>query len=63
MGVTVERSLRVAVLGLVAGQVPDDEGLVTATGQEHVGAVEEGKSEVSIAISISISRSHSYGEG
>jgi hypothetical protein len=34
----VERSLGVAVLGLVAGEVPDDQGLVSATRQEHVGA-------------------------
>lgn len=37
--VAVERSLGVAVLGLVAGEVPDDQGLVSAGGQEHVGAV------------------------
>lgn len=35
----MERSLGVAVLGLVAGEVPDDQGLVSAAGQEHVGAV------------------------
>lgn len=40
MGVTVERALRVAVLRLVAGQVPDDQALVTAAGEEHVGARE-----------------------
>lgn len=34
----MERSLGVAVLGLVAGEVPDDQGLVAAGGQEHVGA-------------------------
>lgn len=39
MGVTVQRSLGVTVLGLVAGEVPDDEGLVTGTRQEHVGAI------------------------
>lgn len=39
MGVTVERALGVTVLGLVAGEVPDDESLVSATGEEHVGAV------------------------
>jgi len=37
--VAVERSLGVTVLGLVAGEVPDDQGLVSATRQEHVGAV------------------------
>ena len=38
MGVAVKRSLGVAVLRLVTGQVPDDEGLVSASGQKHVGA-------------------------
>lgn len=55
MRVTVERSLRVTVLGLVAGQVPDDEGLVTATGQEHVGAVGRRKRERSRMLAL---RSH-----
>ena len=40
MRVAVERSLGVAVLRLVPGQVPDDESLVSATGKEHVGAAE-----------------------
>lgn len=39
MGVALQGSLGVAVLRLVAGEVPDDQGLVSATGQEHVGAV------------------------
>jgi hypothetical protein len=39
VGVTVQRSLGVTVLGLVTSEVPDDEGLVTRTGQEHVGAI------------------------
>ena len=39
VGVTVQRSLGVTVLGLVTGEVPDDQGLVTRTGQEHVGAI------------------------
>ncbi len=39
MGVTVERSLGVAVLGLVPGEVPDDQSLVARGGEEHVGAV------------------------
>lgn len=34
----MKRPLRVAVLRLVAGQVPDDQGLVTAAGEEHVRA-------------------------
>ena len=38
VGVTVEDRLGVTVRGLVAGQVPDDEGLVAGTRQEHVGA-------------------------
>lgn len=38
--VTLERSLGVAVLGLVTGQVPDDEGLVSRGGEQHVGATE-----------------------
>ena len=38
MGVTLEGPLWVTVLRLVAGQVPDDEGLVARGGQEHVGA-------------------------
>jgi hypothetical protein len=35
----VEGSLWVSVGGLVAGQVPDDQGLVTGTREEHVWAV------------------------
>lgn len=34
----METPLGVTVRGLVAGQVPDDERLVTRTGQEHVRA-------------------------
>lgn len=40
VGVTLQRSLGVAILRLVAGEVPDDEGLVSASGEEHVGAGE-----------------------
>jgi hypothetical protein len=36
--VALEATLGVAVRGLVAGQVPDDESLVARSGQEHVGA-------------------------
>jgi hypothetical protein len=50
VGVTVERSLGVTVLRLVAGKVPDDQGLVAGSGQEHVGA---GRELVSCKISIS----------
>jgi hypothetical protein len=38
VGVTVQRSLGVTVLRLVAGEVPDDQSLVTGSGQKHVGA-------------------------
>lgn len=40
--VALEGALRVAVGGLVAGQVPDDEGTVTRGGQKHVGVLERG---------------------
>lgn len=36
--VAVQRALGVTVLGLIAGEVPDDQGLVTRGGQEHVRA-------------------------
>lgn len=39
MRVAVEPPLRIAVLGLIAGEVPNDQGLVSAGGEEHVGAV------------------------
>lgn len=38
VGVAVERSFGVAVLGLIAGEVPDDQSLVSGSRQEHVGA-------------------------
>lgn len=38
VGVSVERALWVAVGLVTTGQVPDDEGLVTRGGEEHVGA-------------------------
>lgn len=41
MGVAVEGALWVSVLALVAGQVPDDQGLISATGQEHVWAIQK----------------------
>lgn len=37
----MERSLGVAVLGLVTGEVPDDQSLVSASGEEHVGAARQ----------------------
>jgi hypothetical protein len=40
VGVTRQRSLGVTVLGLIAGEVPDDQGLVAGSRQEHVGAVQ-----------------------
>lgn len=36
--VSVEGSLWVSVCGVIAGQVPDDQGLVAGGGQEHVWA-------------------------
>ena len=38
MRVTVETALGVSVGGVVAGQVPDDQGLVARSGKKHVGA-------------------------
>jgi len=38
--VAVEGSLGVALLGLIASEVPDDQGLVSGGRQEHVGAGE-----------------------
>ena len=38
VGVAVQTPLGVAVRGLVAGEVPDDERLVARAGEEHVGA-------------------------
>lgn len=38
MRVALETALGVSVGGFVAGQVPDDQGLVAGSGQEHVGA-------------------------
>ena len=46
MGVTLEGPLRVTVLGLVAGEVPDDQAVVTATGEEHVGAGKKDQSAI-----------------
>jgi hypothetical protein len=43
VGVAVERSLGVTILRLVAGEVPDNQRLVTAGGQEHVGASRTGQ--------------------
>jgi hypothetical protein len=38
VGVALQAPLGVTVRGLVAGEVPDDQGLVAGTGQEHVRA-------------------------
>lgn len=38
VGVAVQTPLGVTVRGLVAGQVPDDEGLVAGARKEHVRA-------------------------
>lgn len=37
----MEGALGVAVLGLIASEVPDDQGLVAGGGQEHVGAAKQ----------------------
>lgn len=53
MGVTVERSLWVAVRALVAGQVPDDQRLVAGTRQEHIWVLEgrrEGRDPAAVAL-------------
>lgn len=38
MGVTLQAALGVAVSLLIAGKVPDDQGLVARARQQHVGA-------------------------
>jgi hypothetical protein len=38
VGVAVEATFGVTVRGLVAGEIPDDEGLVAGSRQEHVRA-------------------------
>lgn len=38
VGVAVETSLGVTVRGLVAGKIPDDEGLVARSREKHVRA-------------------------
>ena len=40
MGVALEGSLGVSVLGLIASEVPDDQGLVARSRQEHVRAIQ-----------------------
>lgn len=37
----LQGSLGVAVLALVAGQIPDDQSLVAGGGQKHIGAVKD----------------------
>ena len=39
----MERSLWVSVAALVAGQVPDDQGLVAGSREEHVWILEGGR--------------------
>ena len=36
----MQAPLGVTVVRVVAGQVPDDEGLVTAAGEQHVGVLQ-----------------------
>jgi hypothetical protein len=42
VGVSMERSLGNTVRGLVSGQVPDDQGLITGSGNENVGVASRG---------------------
>ena len=39
----MERPLWITVGALIAGQVPDDQRLITGAGQEHVGVFERGR--------------------
>lgn len=41
VGVAVEGALWVSVGALIAGQVPDDQSLISATRQEHVWATQK----------------------
>lgn len=41
--VAVQRALGVTVGRLIAGQVPDDEGLVARTRQQHIGVLQRGR--------------------
>lgn len=43
MGVAVKGALWVSVRALIAGQVPDDQSLISATRQEHVWAIQKGQ--------------------
>lgn len=52
MGMAVQASLGVTVGRLVAGQVPDDESLVTGGGEEHIGTT--------IAVSTTIVHTQPY---
>lgn len=45
MRVALETALGVSVGGFVAGQVPDDQGLVAGSGQQHVGAIIKNSSQ------------------
>lgn len=51
MGVAVQTPLRVSVRGLVASEVPDDQGLVAGRGQEHVGAASKQSAQLYPTIS------------
>lgn len=39
----MERTLRVTVRALIAGEVPDNQCLVAGSGEEHVGVFEGGR--------------------
>lgn len=46
MGVALQAALGVTVGLLVAGEVPDNQGLVAAAGEEHVGAIDRKETKV-----------------
>jgi len=58
VGVAVKATLGVTVRGLVAGQVPDNEGLVAAPREKHVGAVDF--LCISISTSLNATRNSTY---
>ena len=53
--VAMKGSLWIAVVGFVAGQVPDDESLIAGSGEEHVGVLEgscEGGDPAAVALEL-----------
>ena len=62
MRVTLEAALGVTVGLLITGEVPDDQGLVAGSGQQHVGAIIKHSSQnfVPSKIQSPIGIGHSY---